>query len=370
ETEAVTGTRLLVMEEAQQDWTFVNIPEAPVPSLFRDFSAPVKVHFEYSPGQLATLIAHDSDAFTRWDAAQRMAENAILEQCQRHANGQEMMLEPALVRAFRGILSDQQADPALLAEAMRLPDEDYLADQMKVVDVDRIHAARNFVREGLARNLQELFTELYNELNDGQPYQKTAEAMARRSLKNICLSYLLEIDTGETLAAVQLESSDNMTDTLAALQGLILKDSSMAESALSSFEARWKTDALVMDKWFVMQAIKPGAATVKTVQELMAHPAFSIQNPNKVRALIGVFSMLNPTGFHTIDGSGYVFHADRVIELDGINPQIAARMASAFNRWKRYDEDRKALMKVQLQRIASVDNLSGDVSEIVNNALR
>ncbi len=370
ETEAVTGTRLLVMEEAQQDWTFVNIPEAPVPSLFRDFSAPVKVHFEYTPGQLATLIAHDGDAFTRWDAAQRMAENAILEQCQRHASGQEMTLEPTLVRAFRGILSDQQADPALLAEAMRLPDEDYLADQMKVVDVDGIHAARNFVREGLARNLQELFTELYNELNDGQPYQKTAEAMARRSLKNICLSYLLEIDAGEILATVQLESSDNMTDTLAALQGLILKGSSMAESALSSFEARWKTDALVMDKWFVMQAIKPGAGTVKTVQELMAHPAFSIQNPNKVRALIGAFSMLNPTGFHTKDGSGYRFHTDRVIELDGINPQIAARMASAFNRWKRYDDDRKALMKLQLQRIASVDNLSGDVSEIVNNALR
>ncbi len=370
ETEAVAGTRLLVMEDARQEWTFFNIPEAPVPSLFRDFSAPVKIVFDYSPAQLATLIAHDSDAFTRWDAAQRMAENAILEQCGRHANGQEMALEPTLVKAFRGILSDQQADPALLAEAMRLPDEDYLADQMGVVDVDGIHAARNFVKEGLARNLQELFTERYNALNDRQPYQKSAAAMARRSLKNICLSYLLDTEAGETLAAIQLESSDNMTDTLAALQGLILKGSCMAESALSSFEAGWKTDALVMDKWFVMQAIKPGADTAKTVQELMGHPAFSIQNPNKVRALIGAFSMLNPTGFHTIDGSGYEFHADRVIELDGINPQMAARMASAFNRWKRYDDDRKALMKVQLQRIASVDDLSGDVSEIVNNALR
>jgi aminopeptidase N len=241
---------------------------------------------------------------------------------------------------------------------------------MEVVDVDGIHAARNFVKAGLARNLQELFTGRYNELNDRQPYQKSAAAMARRSLKNICLSYLLETDAGEKLAAVQLESSDNMTDTLAALQGLILKGSCMAESALSSFETHWKTDALVMDKWFVMQAIKPGADTVETVRGLMDHPAFSIQNSNKVRALIGAFSMLNPTGFHTIDGSGYRFHADRVIELDGINPQIAARMASAFNRWKRYDDDRKALMKAQLQRIASVANLSGDVSEIVNNALR
>jgi aminopeptidase N len=161
-----------------------------------------------------------------------------------------------------------------------------------------------------------------------------------------------------------------MTDTLAAMQGLILVDSSSSAAALSSFEAKWKADALVMDKWFIMQAIKPGSRTVETVRKLMDHPAFSIQNPNKVRSLIGVFSMMNPTGFHAADGSGYRFHADRVIELDAINPQIAARMAGAFNRWKRYDEGRKLLMQKELQRIASVVNLSGDVAEIVNNALR
>ena len=194
--------------------------------------------------------------------------------------------------------------------------------------------------------------------------------MARRSLKNICLSYLLETGCGEQLALTQLESSDNMTDTLAAMQGLILADSGEAEAAISSFEAQWKDDALVMDKWFALQAIKPGSDTVKTVKELMDHAAFSIQNPNKVRSLIGVFSMLNPTGFHAADGSGYKFHADRVIELDGINPQIAARMASAFNRWKRYDVDRKQLMKAELKRIASAKGLSGDVNEIVSNALR
>ena len=161
-----------------------------------------------------------------------------------------------------------------------------------------------------------------------------------------------------------------MTDTLAAIRALVFMESPLAETALSAFEANWKEDALVMDKWFIMQAIKPGRDTVNKVQELMSHPAFSIQNPNKVRALIGVFSMLNPTGFHASDGSGYAFHADRVIELDAINPQIAARMTTAFNRWKRYDDDRKALMRVELQRIAAVENLSGDVSEIVVNALR
>jgi aminopeptidase N len=370
EAEAKPGTRLLVLEDAQHEYTFVNVPEVPVPSLFRDYSAPVKIFYDYSPGQLATLIAYDSDAYVRWDAAQRMAQDAILEQCRRHADGLEMRLDSSLIRAFSGILRDQTADPALLAEAMILPDEDYLAEQMEVVDVDGIHAARKFIKKGLANELETLFAKRYTELNDGLPYQKTSVAMARRALKNVCLSYLLQTDGGEPLAAAQLGSSDNMTDTLAVINGLVVMGSPIACKALSEFEARWGDDALVMDKWFAMQAIKPGPDTVNKVRELMQHPAFSIQNPNKVRSLIGVFAMLNPTGFHAADGSGYVFHADRVIELDGLNPQIAARMASAFNRWKRYDEGRKNLMKAQLQRIAGTAGLSGDVSEIINNALR
>jgi aminopeptidase N len=370
ESKRVSGTRLFIADQEQQTYTFINVPEAPVPSLFRDFSAPVKIYYDYSAEQLATLIEHDSDAFVRWDAAQRMAENAILTQCRRRARGQDMQLDAALVKAFRGVLTDKAADPALLAEALTLPDEDYLADQMKVVDVDGIHAARRFIRKGLTKELEELFSLRYTEMNDGAAYQKNPAAMARRSLKNTCLSYLLEADTGESLAIVQLEASDNMTDTLAAIRGLIFIDSPLAAKAVTEFESRWSGDALVMDKWFIMQAIKPGSGTVNTVRKLMKHPEFSIRNPNKVRALIGVFSMLNPTGFHAIDGSGYKFHADRVIELDSLNPQMAARMASAFNRWKRYDEDRKALMKAELQRISSLPGLSGDVSEIVNNALR
>jgi len=370
EDSAVNGTRLLIFAEAQEEFTFVNVAEKPVPSLFRDFSAPVKVDYNYTAEQLATLIAHDSDPFVRWDAAQRMAQGAILEQCNNHSEDKEMMLDPALIKAFRGILSDHNADPALLAEALILPDEDYLADQMKVVDVDGIHAAREFVKNGLGRELQHLFAERYAGFNDGGLYQKSAEAMARRSLKNVCLSYLQETDAGESLAQAQLAASDNMTDSLAAIRTLIFMGSGLAESALAEFESKWIDDALVMDKWFIMQAIKPGRDTVDKVRELMNHPAFSIQNPNKVRALIGVFSMLNTTGFHAADGSGYEFHADRVIQLDALNPQVAARMASAFNRWKRYDDGRKALMKTQLQRIAATDNLSGDVTEIVSNALQ
>jgi aminopeptidase N len=369
ETIPAAGTRLLVMDKQQQAFTFTGLAQKPVPSLFRDFSAPVKIHFDYTPEQLAVLIAHDSDPFTRWDAAQRMAENAILEQCRRVASGLEMALDASLVKAYGGVLSDLDADPALLAETLKLPDEEYLADQMDVVDVDGIHRARNFVKQGLARDLQALFTRRYAELNDGEPYCKSASAMARRSLKNTCLAYLLETASGESLAIAQLEASDNMTDTLAAIQGLIFKDSPAAATALSGFESQWGGDALVMDKWFMLQARKPGRETLVTVRQLMAHPAFSIRNPNKVRALIGVFAMLNPTGFHAADGSGYEFLADCVIELDGLNPQVAARMVAAFNRWKRYDEHRKTLMKSALQRIAGKQGLSGDVAEIVKHAL-
>lgn len=368
--DVVEGTRLLVMQENEERYTFINVPHRPVPSLFRDYSAPVKIFYDYTPDQLATLIAHDSDAFVRWNAAQRMAETAILELCEQRSKGLELSLDESVLKAFRGILSDHEADPALLAEAMVLPDEDYLAEQMDVVDVDGIHAARRFVKKRLAVELEPLFSGRYADLNDAGAYQKSSQAMARRALKNVCLSFLAETAAGESLAAAQLASSDNMTDTLAAISGLVQMGSPKAAVALSEFEARWKNDALVMDKWFGIQAMQPGAGTLDTVKGLMQHPAFSIQNPNKVRSLLGVFSMLNPTGFHRSDGAGYAFHADRVIELDRLNPQIAARMASAFNRWKRYDEARKNSMKAQLQHIAATEGLSRDVAEIVNNALR
>ncbi|MGD9020976.1 MAG: aminopeptidase N, partial [Lysobacterales bacterium] len=369
ETAVAPGTRLLVVDKAHQEFTFQGLSGKPVPSLFRDFSAPVKISYDYTPQQLATLIEHDSDAYVRWDAAQRMALNAILDQCHRRAEGLDMALEASLLKAFEGVLDDTGVDPALLAETLKLPDEDYVADHMEVVDVDGIHAARTFIKQALAHALKPRFSGRYAELDDGGPYRKTAAAMARRSLRNTCLSYLMHTPGGEALAARQLDASDNMTEYLAAVQGLVWHGSSLAEDALAAFEQRWGGDALVMDKWFMMQAVVPGRATLDTVLGLMGHPAFSIRNPNKVRALISVFAMLNPTGFHAADGSGYEFIADRVIELDRMNPQVAARLAAAFNRWKRYDDGRKALMKEALERVAGTQGLSSDVAEIVNNAL-
>jgi aminopeptidase N len=363
-------TRLLMLEQESQEFTFTQVFSPVVPSLLRDFSAPVKVHYPWTIAELSHLIAHDPETFSRWEAAQQLAQKCILEQVQARTESREMVLEKGLEQAFSGLLSDRVADPALLAEALSLPAEDYLAEQMDVIDVDGIHAAKQFIRKSLAASLASQLRQRYDELNTHAPYSKSQQAVAGRSLKNLCLSYLVTLEGGEALAREQFESSDNMTDTLAALRGMVIEGFECTAGALSSFEEKWKDDALVMDKWFSIQAIRPAHDTVRQVRELMKHSAFSIRNPNKVRSLIGAFSFANPTGFFAPDGSGIRFHAQRVIELDAINPQVAARMVSAFNRWKRHDAGRKALMKEALKQIAAVPGLSPDTSEIVNSALK
>ena len=369
EKSASTGSRLLLLEKDRQSFTFINIPEQPVPSLLRDFSAPVKLNYAYSVEELSVLMAHDTDAFVRWEAAQLMAQSEILANQQRHARGRDLQLSQGLIDAYQSLLEDRETDPALLAEALILPGEDYLAEQMEAVDIEGIHAARCHVKRCLAESLRPRFTERYHELNDGKPYSKSSGSMARRSLKNVCLSYLQETAGGAQFAESQLDSSDNMTDTLAALRGLVWSGAEAAAPALKAFEQCWKADALVMDKWFTIQAMKPGPDTVVTVRRLLDHEAFSIGNPNKVRSLIGAFAMANPTAFHAADGSGYRLHSGQILALDALNPQVAARMASAFNSWHRQEAVRRALMKSELEKIASADRLSPDVSEIVNSSL-
>jgi aminopeptidase N len=362
-------SRVLMLEESKQSFTFENIMEQPVPSLLRGFSAPVKLDYPWSKPDLAVLMAHDSDEFMKWEAAQLLAQQEILANVKCLANGAGMSVSSELVNAFRILLADQRSDPALVAEAMTLPGEDYLAESMDVVDVDGIHAARKFVKSTIAKELEQAFRARYEVLGTSDAYDKSSASMARRSLRNVCLSFLLETDEGAALAEQQLAMSDNMTDTLAALQGLVWQQALGADAALIAFENRWRDDELVMDKWFSMQASIPGTQAVEKVRDLLDHPGFSIRNPNKVRSLIGVFSMGNPTGFHSASGAGYRLHGEQVIALDKLNPQVAARMAAAFNPWTRYDEDRRGKMKAELSKIAGTEGLSPDVSEIVNSAL-
>jgi aminopeptidase N len=370
EDESAGTSRVVLLDQLEQEFTFMGVDVQPVPSLLRNFSAPVKLDYPYDADDLALLMTHDSDAFVRWEAAQSLAQYEIMNNVKRLSDGANMELGQRLVEAFRTLLADRDSDLALIAEALTLPDEEYLAQQMQVIDVDGIHAARQFVKAGLAAAMIERLQSRYAELGTGKPYDKTPASMARRSLRNVCLSYLLLAPGGFDLAEAQLAGSDNMTDTLAALQELVRAGAPRATAALQDFESRWRGDALVMDKWFAIQAAVPGEATVERVRQLMEHPAFSLTNPNKVRSLLGAFSMMNPTGFHAASGAGYRLHADQVLRLNALNPQVAARMASAFNAWTRYDQRRRGLMETELQRIAGAAGLSPDVAEIVHNALK
>jgi aminopeptidase N len=359
--------RLFVLGESEHQLIFEDIDESPVPSLLRDFSAPVKLEYDYSDADLALLMACDTDAFVRWEAAQLLSQKAIIDRTGNMAA--DMPLDNSLVSAFSSMLEDRETDPALIAEAMTLPGEEYLAEQMTPVDVDGIHQARDFVKSALTNALRSDFLDRYDELKDSGPYDKSAPASARRSLKNVLLSYLMTQSSGYELAEEQLRHSNNMTDTLAALRGLVRGDAHSAADALAEFEARWIDDPLVMDKWFALQVTKPGPEAVSTVKRLLSHPAYSIRNPNKVRAVLGAFAAGNPTGFHARDGSGYRLLAEQVLELNGINPQIAARCVSAFNQWTRYDSHRRNLMESELRVIAGTGGLSPDVDEIVRNSL-
>ncbi len=368
---AASGTsRVLAVTAAEQAFTFINHSAAPVPSLLRGFSAPVKVAYPYSEEELAFLLAHDNDPFNRWEAGQRLASGVLLKMTAACQDGRQPEIDAGFVAAFRTALTDRSADPALLALALTLPSETELAEAMTVADPLAVNAARQSLRRSLADGLVAEFDLVMDSMRDTGLYQPTAEAIGRRSLKNLCLAYLALRETPEVAALCfeQYSSADNMTDRMAALTCLAYGDLPQREEALSAFYHRFQDDPLVVDKWFSLQATSFRADTFERVKELMEHPAFTMKNPNRVRALIGAFAHGNPSRFHAPDGSGYSFLADRVIELDTLNPQVAARLVSALSRWRRYDEKRQSQMRSQLERISRLVK-SRDVGEIVAKSL-
>ena len=363
--------RVLALRETSQIFRFTGVTQAPVISLLRGFSAPVKLEIERSAAELAFLFAHDPDPFNRWDAGQALAVNTLLDLVTRIQQGAALSLDDSFVDAFRATLEHTELDPALITQALTLPAESYLADQCDTVDVEAIHQAREYVRRTLATGLQASFTRLFQLYDQPEPYRFDAAQMARRSLKNLCLGYLTETgapDARERCLA-QLQHANNMTDTLAALSALVQHDWPERDEQLACFYQQWQHDPQVVDKWFGLQAGARLPDTLGRVKQLLQHPAFRLTNPNKVRAVIGRFCMGNPVRFHAANGEGYRFLADQVIELDGINPQIAARLVSALSRWKRFDAGRQVLMQDELRRILSRPKLSRDVFEIVSKSL-
>ena len=365
------GTRMLELSAPEECFRFTALDAAPVPSLLRGFSAPVKVRYDYSDAELMFLMAHDSDGFNRWDAGQTLAQRVILALVTEPADDRVVQVPAGFVEAFRGALNGAGEDQALLAEVLTLPSESYLGDQMEVVDVDGIHAAREALRRRIARDLQQDLLALVERNREVGAYRIEPADIGRRTLKNSLLGYLMAAESEDAveLCLAQYRAGHNMTDVMAALALLADSAAPQREEVLADFEARWGEDPLVMDKWFGVQATATRPDTLRRVRSLMEHPAFSIRNPNKVRALIGAFAAGNPVCFHAADGSGYRFLVDRVLELDPLNPQVASRMLRLMARWRRYDSSRQALMQAQLRRVRDAAQVSRDLYEIAAKSL-
>lgn len=364
-------TILLSLQEEEETYRFTGIFHHPVPSLLRNFSAPVKLSFNYSDEDLAFLMANDSDPFNRWEAGQKLGLNIILALIHDFKQGRSLKLSKLVVDAFKQTLTDFNTDKALLAEALTLPTEGYIAEQMDIVDPDAIRFVREFMRKELTTQLKNELMTVYKANIDDGAYNIDSESIGRRSLKNTSLAYLMTLGEPHIVETCmrQFSSADNMTDVMAALSPLANYDGTEREEALELFYEKWKDDPLVIDKWFAIQASSRLPGTLDKVKSLMRHQAFNIKNPNKVRSLIGAFSHGNMTAFNDAAGTGYAFLADQVLILDGFNRQVAARMVGALSRWKRYDKTRQDLIKAQLNRIKESKGLSNDVYEIVSKSL-
>ncbi|MBA1202152.1 aminopeptidase N [Pseudomonas capeferrum] len=375
ESAAVGTSRVLSVTEAEQTFTFIDVPAKPLPSLLRGFSAPIKLSFPYDRDQLMFLMQHDSDGFNRWEAGQQLSVQVLQELIGQYRQGAELVLDPRLISALGTVIGDATLDPAMVAEMLSLPGEAYLTEISQVADVDAIHTAREFARKQIAEQLFDGLWQRYQanrEVSRATPYVAEAAHFARRSLQNIALSYLMLVGTPQVLEATleQFEHCDNMTERLTALAVLVNSPFEAERAkALESFAEHFKDNPLVMDQWFSVQAASSLPGGLARVKALMQHPAFTLKNPNKVRALIGAFAGQNLVNFHAADGSGYRFLADLVIELNAFNPQIASRQLAPLTRWRKYDDARQGLMKGELERILASGALSSDVYEVVSKSL-
>ena len=371
EAVARDGTRLLVSDETRQTFRFIDVPAPPVPSLLRGFSAPVKL-LGVPLDRFKFLAIHDTDPVARWDAGQRAAIAVLLERVAQWRRDPELPpLDTDLIDAVRHTLADAARDRAFAAEALALPSEATLADEMEVVDIEAIHAVREDARRAIAGALSTEFAQAYRELADRGAYRADAESIGRRALRNVCLAYLAAGDArnGAMLAKAQFDAQQNMTDVLAALTVLTDIDCPERPAALAAFYERWRDDMLVVDKWFGLQARSSLPGMIEAVKALTHHPAFTRSNPNRLRALVGVFSQANQLHFHDASGAGYGFLGDEVLTLDPDNPQVAARIVQALGNWRRFDPARQALMKAQLQRIRDTKGLSTNTFEMVSKSL-
>jgi len=364
-------TRVLELREASQAFVFEDVEEPPVPSILRGLSAPVILQHDYTDAELTHLMACDADPFNRWEAGQVLATRILLTGIEAIRAGREMVVPAAFVEAMGRVLTTGSRDPAFAAECLQLPGEGFLAERMAVADPDAIHAARKTLVLEIARRYRTRFEGAFRHFTVPGPYSPDAAAAGRRALRNAALAYIMAVDdsTARALTFLEFRRAENMTDAMAALACLANSAGAERERALSMFYDKWKDEALVVDKWFRVQATSDLPGAIGRLEKLVAHPAFDLKNPNRARAVLHAFAMDNPSHFHAADGSGYRFVANHVIELDRLNPQVASRLARAFDRWRKFDAGRQAHAREALEAVAKARGLSADVAEIVNRAL-
>jgi len=366
----------LVLTEASTSWTFVNVDSEPVPSLLRGFSAPVVLDDGLSPEALMTVLANDHDPFNRWEAGQRLMLQAAIQALQDDQDGTQA-LSPELLEALRAVLRNTQLDAAFKELALTLPSENYIADQLDTVDPQRVHKVREGMRQQLALALQADWQWALDAHRCSGAYSPDANASGRRALSGLAMTMLCiaaqthqdAVITGKVYQ--QFKDASNMTDRFNALSALVVSGDELAQSALQRFHTLFKDEALVIDKWFALQAGAPDRAgdTLPKVRQLMQHPDFNLRNPNRARSLIFSYCSANPAGFHRADAAGYVFWSEQVLALDAINPQVAARLARAMDRWARLAEPYRSAAKVAIERVVAKTDLSNDVREVISRAL-
>ena len=370
--------RTVVLSENVAHFTFVNVDSEPVPSLLRAFSAPVVLDDSLNADALMSLLAHDSDAFNRWEAGQRLMLQSAVQALGSDADLSTVQaLSPALIEALRQVLRHPELDAAFKELTLTLPSENYIADQLSVVDPQRVHALREAMRLQLATALQADWAWALDTYRTPGAYQPDATSSGRRALRGLAMTMLCLAaapqgdDVLPSKVYQQFKDASNMTERFNALSALVVSGHALANDALELFHKLFKDEALVIDKWFALQGSAPDRAgdVLPRVRQLMLHPDFNLRNPNRARSLIFSYCSANPAAFHRADAAGYVYWSEQVLALDAINPQVAARLARAMDRWSRLAEPYRSAAKVAVERVATKADLSNDVREVVSRAL-
>ncbi|MBF9000463.1 aminopeptidase N [Vibrio nitrifigilis] len=359
---------VLDVKEAKQTFVFENVAEQPIPSLLREFSAPVKLVYDYQDDELTFLMVHSRNEFARWDAGQMLLAKYIRSNVEQVQNGKAVELPEAVIDAFRGVLLSDELEPAFIAEMLSLPNHNEVSGWYKTVDVDAIATVLKAIKQQLADNLADEFGATYHTLKQTE-YTIEHAAIGKRALRNVCLSYLALTDQGEALVKAQYDSANNMTDTMAAMSAANSAQLACRASIMEDYSNKWKHDGLVMDKWFILQGTNPASDALANIKATMNHEAFSLKNPNRTRSLVGSFFANNAVNFHAKSGEGYRFAGEILRELNSSNPQVASRLIDPLLKFRRYDEERQALIKKELETLKGLDNLANDLYEKVTKAL-